>query len=198
MTFPYLASIARAAAGAALVLTAFAAQADWAADWKQTIGEVWSQTKVKTQEYLDPQKYRPTKPVDLGVAYGTEKEKWLEWAVAEFAKTEAGKSIKINLIPMGSVDGAKAVLGQDKRIHVWSPASSLVQALLSEPWEREHGASPILSDAPLALTPMVYVMWEDRHKAFAAKYGDLNWKGASSPSVTPSRAPRTAGSCRWC
>jgi len=197
MTFPYLVSIARAAAGTALMLTAFAAQADWAADWKQTIGEIWSQTKVKTQEYLDPQKYRPTKPVELGIAYGTEKEKWLEWAVAEFAKTEPGKSIKINLIPMGSVDGAKAVLGQDKRIHVWSPASSLVQALLTEPWEREHGASPILSDAPLALTPMVYVMWEDRHKAFAAKYGDLNWKTIAEALGEPTGWAAIAGKPDW-
>lgn len=153
-----------------------AAQADWTSEWQKTLNDLWAETKVKTKEYMDPQKYRPKKSVKLGIAYGTEKKKWLKWAVEEFAKTEAGKHVTIDLIPMGSVEGAKAVLGQDKRIHVWSPASSLVEPLLSEPWEREHAKTPILSDAPLVLTPMVYVMWEDRYDAFAAKYGELNWK----------------------
>ena len=28
--------------------------------------------------------------VELGIAYGTEKQRWLEWAVQEFAKTREG------------------------------------------------------------------------------------------------------------
>jgi ABC-type Fe3+ transport system substrate-binding protein len=183
---------------AALVLgAAGTAQGDWASDWQQTLGEMWSQTKVKTKEYLDPEKYRPEKPVTLGVAYGTEKKKWLQWAVKEFAKTEAGKHITIDLIPMGSVEGAKAVLGQDQRIHVWSPASSLVEPLLSEPWEREHGTSPILSDAPLALTPMVYVMWEDRYQAFVGKYGELNWNTVGQALTEPTGWAAIAGKPEW-
>lgn len=152
------------------------ASADWASDWKQSLGDIWSATKAKTQQVLDPAKFRPKQTVEIGIAYGTEKEKWLTWAVDEFAKTEPGKYIKINLIPMGSVEGAQAVLRQDQKIHVWAPASSMVVGLLSDPWQREHGNDPIASDAPLALTPMVYVMWEDRYNAFKAKYQDLNFK----------------------
>src|SRR5262245_30770630 len=63
--------------------------------------------------------------VEIGIAYGTEKQRWLQWAVGEFAKTPEGSHIKVNLIPMGSLEGAQAVLGGDKRIHAWSPASSL-------------------------------------------------------------------------
>src|SRR5262245_44598073 len=62
--------------------------------------------------------------VEIGVAFGTEKQRWLEWAVAEFAKTAEGKSVKVNLIPMGSLEGARALIGGDQRIHVWSPASA--------------------------------------------------------------------------
>ena len=171
--------------------------ADWGAEWKQTLGELWSQTKVKTKEVLDPEKYRPAKPITIGVAYGTSKRKWLEWAVAEFTKSEAGKNITIDLIPMGSVEGAKAVLTQDKRITVWSPASSLVETLLTDPWEREHGKSPILSDAPLALTPMVYVMWEDRYQAFAAKYNKLNWNTIGEALREPTGWAAIAGKPDW-
>src|SRR3974377_1923377 len=62
--------------------------------------------------------------VELGIAYGTEKERWLQWAVGEWEKTSDGRRIKINLIPMGSLEGAHAILNGDKRINVWSPASS--------------------------------------------------------------------------
>src|SRR5689334_7197516 len=33
---------------------------------------------------------------EIGIAYGTEKKTWLEWAALEFAKTDAGKKIRIN------------------------------------------------------------------------------------------------------
>jgi len=188
--------LAALAVGAALLMSG-AARADWAGDWRQTLGELWSTTKVRTQEYLDPQKYRPAQPVSLGLAYGTEKEKWLRWAVGEFAKTEAGKRITIQLIPMGSVEGAKAVLGQDRRIHVWSPASSVVESLLAEPWEREHGKSPILSDAPLALTPMVYVLWDDRYQAFIQKYGEVNWKTIAQALNEPTGWAAIAARPEW-
>jgi hypothetical protein len=32
--------------------------------------------------------------VEIGIAYGTEKERWLKWAVEEFGKTKDGKRIK--------------------------------------------------------------------------------------------------------
>src|SRR5499427_9323612 len=54
--------------------------------------------------------------VEVGIAYGTEKQRWLEWAVQEFAKTRDGKRIKINLVPMGSLEGAHALLNGDQRI----------------------------------------------------------------------------------
>ena len=170
---------------------------DWVAEWKSTLGELWSETKAKTQQVLDPEKFRPAKAVEIGIAYGTEKKKWLEWAVAEFAKTEAGKKVKVNLIPMGSIEGAKAVLAKDQRIHVWSPASSVVENLLMEPWEREHGKSPIASDAPLALTPMVIVMWEDRYNAFVAKYGEVNFKTLAEALAEPTGWAAIANKPEW-
>lgn len=158
-----------------LFIISSVAYADWAEDWKKTMSEMWTQTKETAQKGWKA--VAPKETVTVGIAYGTEKEKWLKWAVEEFAKTPEGKNIKIDLIPMGSVEGGEAILKQDKRIHVWSPASSLVQDLLVEKWKKEHdGKDPIFSDAPLALTPLVIVMWEDRYTAFTAKYKDVNFK----------------------
>lgn len=171
------------------------AGASWADDWSNTLKDVWSETKAKSKELYED--YRPKETVEVGVAYGTEKRKWLEWAVAEFAKTDAGENIKIKLIPMGSIEGARAVVNGDRRIHVWSPASSLVESMLSDPWEREHGKTPILSDAPLALTPMVVVMWEDRYQAFMAKYQQLNFKTIGEALLEPTGWAAIADQPAW-
>ena len=113
--------------------------------------------------------------VELGIAYGTEKQRWLEWAVQEFAKTRDGKRIKISLIPMGSLEGAHALLGGDQRIQVWSPASALYKDIFVQEWQVKYSQNPILKEEPIALSPMVFVMWEERYQAFAQKYKTVSF-----------------------
>src|SRR5262245_15130959 len=79
-----------------------------------------------------------TPSAEIGIAYGTEKKRWLEWAAGEFAKTDAGARIKVNLIPMGSLEGAQAILKGDSRIHVWSPASALYKDVFVQEWTIQH------------------------------------------------------------
>ena len=69
--------------------------------------------------------------VTLGIAYGTEKQRWLEWAVREFANAPEGRGIQVDLIPLGSIEAAHAILDGDKRISVWSPASAAYEDVLS-------------------------------------------------------------------
>src|SRR5215475_5258074 len=114
-------------------------------------------------------------PVEIGIAYGTEKQRWLEWAVAEFAKTPDGKRIKINLIPMGSLEGAHAILGGDQRINVWSPASALYKDIFVQEWQVKYSQNPILKEEPIALSPMVFVMWDERYQAFIQRYKTLSF-----------------------
>jgi len=108
--------------------------------------------------------------VEIGIAYGTEKQRWLEWAVSEFAKTSEGKRITVNLIPMGSLEGAHAILGGDKRINVWSPASAAYKDIFVQEWQVKFSGDPISKEEPLALTPMVFVVWDERYKPFIQKY----------------------------
>jgi ABC-type Fe3+ transport system substrate-binding protein len=117
--------------------------------------------------------------VELGIAYGTEKQRWLEWAVQEFAKTRDGKRIKVNLIPMGSLEGAHALLGGDQRIQVWSPASALYKDIFVQEWQVKYSQNPILKEEPIALSPMVFVMWDERYQAFAQKYKTVSFSTIS-------------------
>jgi ABC-type glycerol-3-phosphate transport system substrate-binding protein len=112
--------------------------------------------------------------VTVGIAYGTEKQRWLEWAVTEFAKTSDGKRITVNLIPMGSLEGAHAILSGDQRINVWSPASAAYKDIFVQEWQVKYSGDPILKEEPLALTPMVFVVWDERYKAFIEKYKVMN------------------------
>jgi Bacterial extracellular solute-binding protein len=93
--------------------------------------------------------------VEIGVAYGTEKQRWLEWTLGEFQKSESGKKIRVNLIPMGSLEGAQAILRGDRRINVWSPASSLYVDVFNQEWQLKNSNMPILRQEQLALPSII-------------------------------------------
>ena len=113
--------------------------------------------------------------VEIGIAYGTEKQRWLEWAVQEFGKTREGKRIKVNLIPMGWLEGAHALLNGDQRIQVWSPASALYKDIFVQEWQVKYSQNPILKEEPIALSPMVFVVWDERYQAFLQKYKSFSF-----------------------
>lgn len=118
--------------------------------------------------------------VTLGIAYGTEKESWLKWAATEFAKTPEGQNIKLDLKPMGSLESAHKIK-DDQTINVWSPASSVYKDVFIRDWKDAHyDANPIAREAQLALTPMVFVFWDERYEPFVARYGNVNFANISA------------------
>lgn len=114
--------------------------------------------------------------VELGIAYGTEKQRWLEWAVQQYAATAQGKMTAIKLIPLGSIESAQTILKGDQRIQVWSPASSLYEDVFLREWQLKYNKSPILRKEALALSPMVFVLWAERADAFLKKYQEVNFQ----------------------
>jgi hypothetical protein len=146
----------------------------------------------------------PTEPVLLNIAYGTEKKKWLEAALEAYLKTPAGQGVRINLIGMGSVEGANAVLDGPKPteaphlpIHVWSPASSVYRDVLVTEWKVKHGGSPILAEEKLALTPMVFVMWKPRYQAFLKQYGAVSFRTLGDAMKEPEGWGKIARQPDW-
>jgi ABC-type Fe3+ transport system substrate-binding protein len=98
----------------------------------------------------------------FAIAYGTEKERWLRWAVEAFAKIEP--TVHIDLVAKGSLEGAQALLAGEQ-MHVWAPASSLYTATFAADWQVKHGTPPFARTETLALTPMVCVWWAERFAA---------------------------------
>lgn len=127
-----------------------------------------------------------TKPeVEINIAYGTEKERWLKWAAGQFAQTKDGARIRVNLLPLGSLEGAQAALAGEKKIHVWTPASALYKDTFVQDWQGRYNTQAILREEPLALSPMVFVMWAERYEAFAKKYGTINFQSVSQALAEP-------------
>lgn len=114
--------------------------------------------------------------VELGFAYGTEKKRWIEDAVEEFAKSPGGRGIRVTLYPLGSLEAAQAILRGDTKIHAWSPASALYKDTFVSEWSvKNNGKNPILKEEQLALTPMVFVTWAERSEAFLKKYNEVTF-----------------------
>jgi len=134
---------------------------------------------------------------EIGIAYGTEKQRWMEWAVSEFEKTSDGKRIKVNLFPMGSLEGAHALLAGDQRINAWSPASAAYKDIFVQDWQVKYNDNPILKEEPLALTPMVFVIWEERYQAFLQKYKTLSFDAVSQALQEKSGWEAIAGHPEW-
>ncbi len=112
----------------------------------------------------------PKEQVEINFAFGTEKQKWIEWAIAEFAKEPGGKMVTVKSQAIGSLEGARQSINEAKKMHLFSPGSSVVKDVLVTEWQTRFGKNPILREESLALTPMMFIAWKDRKEAFALKY----------------------------
>jgi hypothetical protein len=139
----------------------------------------------------------PQKPIEIGVAFGTEKRTWFDWAAQEFASRKEGAGIQINLIPLGSEEAAHAILDADRRIHVWSPASSLYGVIFRRDWEAKGRVSPFAKQEKLALTPMVFVMWKSRYQAFLARCPEVSLKTIDFAMQTKAGWAQIAAKPQW-
>jgi ABC-type Fe3+ transport system substrate-binding protein len=135
--------------------------------------------------------------VSIGIAYGTEKRQWLEAVVEAWRASPAGRDISIDLIPLGSSEGAKAILSGDKRINVWAPASSISEQSFSQDFELKYGHKPIQQKETLALTPFVFVFWKERAQAFVEHYGKVNFATIEKALVEPTGWAEIAKKPEW-
>src|SRR5262249_32478148 len=137
--------------------------------------------------------------VEINVAYGTEKQRWFEAAAAEFQKTPAGRGITIGLHGMGSMEGARAVLEGPGPIPIqgWSPASSAYRGPFQRAGRAQHRDAPILKAENLALTPMIFVMWESRREPFIKKHAKVCFQTLAAAMEAPGGWGTIAAHPEW-
>ena len=136
-------------------------------------------------------------PVELTFVYSTEKKDWMEAALASFAKVEPG--IRVTLVGKGSLEASAAILDGTLKPALFSPADSLIANLLADDWATKHGKPLFLGDPqPLLLSPLVFVVWQDRAQVLTAKTGGaLTWKAIREAVMSPKGWPAVGGKPAW-
>lgn len=140
-------------------------------------------------------------PVEVTMLYGSEKKEWIEAAAESFRKEHP--EIRLKLVARGSLEAAQAVLDQRERPTVFSPADSMVMAMLASDWKTK-GRAPIVDDAgdeaaqSLVMTPLVFVAWEDRAQALTKNgSGEIRWKTLHDATVSPRGWAAVGGKPEW-
>jgi serine/threonine protein kinase len=118
----------------------------------------------------------PAASVEIGIACGHEKIEWVRWAIDQFASSPQGKGIKVNLLPMNPWESQKAIMDSDRRVHLFAPASGLYKDGLIIEYKEKYHINPLGHEENVALTPLAFLMFDDRYQAFLKKYKELNFK----------------------
>ena len=147
---------------------------------------------------------RPTPPgevTEITVLYSTEKKEWLEAAAVAFGQQHP--EIKVTLQGKGSFDAAADILDGKAKPTVWSPADSMVLNLLVADWETKYHTPLFASSGddapqPLLLTPLVFVIWQDRAEALLkAANNTISWKIIHKAVTSNQGWPAIGGQAKW-
>lgn len=108
-------------------------------------------------------------PIEITIAYGTEKREWLQDALARYEASNpriGGRPVQIKLDGLGSREIVTRITQEDYQPTVVSPASMIQIELLRDDWNKRKGSEIFYggSDAPqpLVITPLVIVGWQER------------------------------------
>jgi ABC-type Fe3+ transport system substrate-binding protein len=122
-------------------------------------------------------------PIEVRIAYGTEKREWLEESLRRFEESNPrvrGRPIAITLEGVGSREMVTRIVNENYQPTVVSPASLIQVELLRDQWQRQNGANILYDGAdapqPLVLTPIVIVAWEERAQALWTNGPDDFWR----------------------
>jgi Ca-activated chloride channel family protein len=127
----------------------------------------------------------------LRVDYGSEKQAWLEDAVARFEasgpRLATGRPIDVQTRSLGSGEAVSDILEGRSQPHVFSPASSAYLVLLDDSWLQVAGhVAPIAGKAePVVLSPVVIAMWRPMAEALGWPERPVSWADLLTIATSP-------------
>jgi Ca-activated chloride channel family protein len=140
----------------------------------------------------EPPRPSPKEPVQLDVAFSSEKKDWAGEAIAQFnashPTTDDGRPIQVKVAFTGSVEPIEGIVEGTQKVHVFSPASSLVLPLLEDRWVGANGAAakPLVGAAdPLVLSPVVIAMWDPMARALGWPAKKIGWHDVATLARSP-------------
>ena len=134
-------------------------------------------------------------PVEITFEYSTEKQQWLESQVAAFE--QANPDVKVTLVGKGSLEAENAIVDGIDKPTLWSPADSGIAHLCEADW-KTSGSPFATKPEPLVLTPLVFVVWEDRAQVLLdASKGAITWTSIHDAVSSPKGWPGLGGKPGW-
>jgi Ca-activated chloride channel family protein len=134
----------------------------------------------------------PKDALELDVAFSSEKKDWAGEAITQFndshPTTDEGRPIRVKVTFTGSVEPIESIVEGTQKVHVFSPASSLVLPLLEDRWVGANGATakPLVGAAdPLVLSPVVIAMWEPMARALGWPAKKIGWHDIATLARSP-------------
>lgn len=144
----------------------------------------------------------PLPELKVQVVYATEEGEWLKPAAERFNQEEHvvnSQRIVVELIPMDSGEALIQIKDGKLTPTAWSPASMLWVNALNDEWQVQHATDLVMrvgqyQATPLVLSPMVFVMWQDRADVFRAHFGGVepDW-GTIREAVVAAEGWKTLG-----
>lgn len=138
--------------------------------------------------------------VTVTFVYGTEKHDWVEAAAESFRARH--RDIELKLVGEGSLEAAQAILEGKLEPTAWAPADSLAMSLLESDWRTKNGTALFATGedapAPLVISPLVFVAWEDRAEVLAnLGGGHITWKALHQALSADQGWPAIGGKAEW-
>lgn len=131
-------------------------------------------------------------PVTITMAYGTEKEEWLQAALERFqaeAPRVGGRPIEVEIQGIGSRDMVNRIIQGELQPTVISPASMIQVRLLEGEWQARNNTSILHSSGdapqPLVVTPLVVVAWEERAQVLELDQPEQLWENIHDVLADP-------------
>jgi Ca-activated chloride channel homolog len=132
-----------------------------------------------------------SKPLELVIAYGSEKKTWFEEEAKAFEatspRTASGRPIKIVAKAMGSGESMTAIVNGTVKPHVFSPASQAYVTLLNNAYSAKNARpKPIAPQGEvIVLSPVVIAMWKPMAEALGWPQKQLGWSDLLKVSADP-------------
>jgi hypothetical protein len=138
----------------------------------------------------------PSQTITITMAYTSDEADWLNAVTPAFNnqknKLADGNIAQVQLVPYEDNDALTAIASRTLTPTIWSPASTLWINQLNSKWQAQGNSADLIlrsgqyAAAPLVLSPIVFVMWQERADPFIEKYGSVDWN-------TVQQAVSTAG-----
>lgn len=146
----------------------------------------------------------PKPPLSISVLYSAELRSWLQPAADAFNaenKKVGDQAVQVAIETLDDGAALREIVSGKRKPTAWIPASTIWVNLLNQQWRANHPSDLLLRSGeygttPMALTPMVFVMFADKAEVFS-NGREIDWREIESAVTDPLGWKALGGLDEW-